>query len=90
MSDDVVSDYASRNNPLRVEVHALDMAGQQGGLVFQTSASNLHLKDAVAIDCTQHARWNVHKNVTVMLVRIVVKPPSATFHVNEYFLTLHT
>ena len=75
-------DYAARNNPLRVDIHALYSATEQRCLGFKRPASYAHGNHFILIDRPQLKRRDIDQHISAFLLRRIVKPPTAAFEID--------
>ena len=79
----VFFDDASRYNPHRIHVHALDGAGEQRGFGLCGSATDAHGERVFIVNGHQMEGRDVHHDVFFVLLRIVFQSPSCPLHVAE-------
>jgi len=83
MGNHLFLDDASGNNPLRIYVHAHDMAIEQRRLRVQSATSHTHGEHAVALYRIEMKRGNVYQHILTMVLRIIVLTPTASLYVAE-------
>ena len=83
MSGHAVLDDAARDDPLRVEVDALDVAREHRRLGCGRSDSDAHGEDGVAVDGLEVLRGEVDEDVFRVPPGIVGESPAAALHIDE-------